>query len=118
MLARVLGVLALVGLFGCGKSAPPAALGGESPAPAETIPAPPPPTAAAVPGTAPADEAALAELLVQLTQATRKFAAEQQRVPKSLDEVVAGGYLSRMPSAPPGKTFAITKQLQVELRRQ
>jgi hypothetical protein len=51
----------------------------------------------------------------ELTQAVRKFGAEQRRVPKTLEEVAAGGYLSRIPQAPAGKKFAIDKNLQVYL---
>jgi hypothetical protein len=116
MLVRSMSLAALVFLLGCSPSAPPAPPASAPPAAVETVPAPPPPTPTAVPATAPVDEAAVAELLGQLTQAVRKFAAEQQRVPESLNELVTRGYLSRLPAAPPGKTFAITKQLQVELR--
>lgn len=54
-------------------------------------------------------------VLADLTQAVRKYAAEQQRAPASLEEVAGKGYLTRMPEAPPGKKFAIDKRLQVQL---
>lgn len=61
------------------------------------------------------DQAQLAALLNDLTQAVRKFAAEHQRAPTSLDELVTGGALSSVPQAPPGKKFVINKNLQVVL---
>jgi competence protein ComGC len=63
----------------------------------------------------PVDPAQLASLLAELTQAVRKYGVDKQRVPKSLDELVAAGYLSQAPVAPAGKRFAISKTLQVEL---
>jgi hypothetical protein len=36
-------------------------------------------------------------------------------VPKTLEELVAAGYLSQVPQPPPGKRFAIDKKLQVNL---
>ena len=45
--------------------------------------------------------------LERLTQALRKYSFERKRVPKSFAEVTAAGYVSDMPQAPPGKTFAI-----------
>lgn len=113
-LALLLGTFTLFVLLGCKPpvpSAPPA----EATTPAEPT-APAPPVPATAPDAAPSDQAAIAELLGQLTQAARKFAAEQQRVPQSLEELVSRGYLTRVPAAPAGKAFTITKQLQVELR--
>jgi hypothetical protein len=47
----------------------------------------------------------------------RKFSAEQRRVPASLDELVAAGYLQNVPSLPSGKEFGIDpKNLQVILK--
>ena len=48
--------------------------------------------------------------LGELTQALRKFSAEKQRVPASLSEVVAAGYVRSLPQPPPGKRFAINRQ--------
>ena len=70
---------------------------------------PQPPPAAAT------DEAQIAAVLNELTQAVRKFGVEQRRVPKSLEEVAARGYLSSVPPAPAGKKFVIDKNLQVRL---
>jgi hypothetical protein len=54
--------------------------------------------------------------LDQLTQLLRRFSVEHRRVPQSLNEVVAAGYLAALPPAPPGKQFAIDgKHLQVVL---
>jgi hypothetical protein len=61
------------------------------------------------------DEAQVAATLNELTQAVRRFGAEQRRVPKSLEEVAARGYLSAVPPAPAGKKYAIDKNLQVRL---
>lgn len=57
-----------------------------------------------------APEPDLTPLLSELTQAVRKFSAEQRRVPKSLDDLVAAGYLSQLPTAPLGKTFTINQR--------
>ncbi|MBI3418501.1 MAG: hypothetical protein HY043_24685 [Verrucomicrobia bacterium] len=63
----------------------------------------------------PADAAQTQAMLDELTQAVRKYAAEQQRVPKSLQEIVDAGYLNGIPAAPAEKKFAINKDLQVYL---
>ena len=57
-------------------------------------------------------------VLAHLTQAVRKYAAEKQKVPAGLEELVANGYLSRMPEALAGKRFAINQKLQVYLADQ
>ena len=46
-------------------------------------------------------------ILHELTQALRKFSAEKQRVPASLNELVSAGYLSALPAAPSGQKFVI-----------
>ena len=100
---------------GCGKQA------ASSAPPAEPMANPTAPTAesaSAVPrveSSAAADEAQTAAVLNELTQAVRKYSVEQRRVPKTLEEVLAKGYLSRVPPAPAGKRFAIDKNLQVDL---
>jgi hypothetical protein len=64
-----------------------------------------------------ADVTAISNVLAELTQAVRKFSAEQRRVPASLEELIPGGYIKSLPPAPPGKTFAIdTSNLQVVLK--
>jgi competence protein ComGC len=66
-----------------------------------------------------ASEAALSAALMELTQALRRYSFEHQRVPKTIGEVVAAGYLKNMPQAPPGKKFAIeAKKVQVVLVNQ
>jgi competence protein ComGC len=63
-----------------------------------------------------ASEAALNAALAELTQALRKYSFEHQRVPKTVDEMVAAGYLKNMPQAPQGKKFAIdAKTVQIVL---
>lgn len=61
-----------------------------------------------------ASEAELANVLTELTQALRKYSAEKRQVPSSLNELVAAGYLRKLPNPPPGKAFSIDlKTLQV-----
>ena len=91
MAARVLMVLLMLFLVGCGKSAPPSA------------------------STRAADQAKIDLTLNELTQAVRKYAVEQRRAPLALDELMTNGYLAAIPSAPEGKKFAINKNLQVYL---
>lgn len=58
-----------------------------------------------------------APMLAQLTQVLRRFSVEHRRVPKSLNELVAAGYLAALPAAPAGKQFAIEpKHLEVVLQ--
>jgi Fic family protein len=57
----------------------------------------------------------VAATIADLTQAVRKFAVEQRQTPKTLEELVTRGYLERIPAAPPGKRYAIDKQLKVFL---
>lgn len=57
----------------------------------------------------------MAATLAELTQSVRKFAAEQRQAPKTLDELVAKGYLERIPAAPKGKEYAINQRLEVYL---
>ena len=64
------------------------------------------------------DEARISALLSELTQTVRRYAAEQRRVPKTVAELVDNGYLTAVPDAPPGKRFAINKNLQVYLAKQ
>lgn len=84
-------------------------------------PADPPPTAPKAETTGAAteektDNSNLASVQDRLTQTLRKFSAEQQRVPKALNELVAAGYLQTIPSAPSGKKWVINpKRVQVEL---
>jgi len=66
--------------------------------------------------TAAAGETDPAKTLETLTQAVRKYAAEMRVAPKSLDDVVAAGYLAQMPEAPPGKKFVIDDNLRVQLQ--
>jgi hypothetical protein len=94
MLARVLMAFLGVFLVGCGKPAAPSA------------------------ATSPPDQAQIDAVVNDLTHAVRKYAVEQRRAPKALDELVANGYLARLPSAPAGKKFAIDKNLQVYLANQ
>jgi hypothetical protein len=67
------------------------------------------------PGAAPA-EMDYSKTLDRLTQAVRKYAAEMRTAPKSLDELVAAGYLPEAPVAPPGKKYVIDQQLRVRLQ--
>lgn len=59
-----------------------------------------------------------AAILEQLTQAVRKYGVEKQRVPKSLEELVAAGYLTNLPQAPEGKKFVLNaKTMDVTLAK-
>ena len=98
MLARIVLIGLLATAAGCGK-------------PSSSVP----PTPAPLPQAAAAEEAELTAALGELTQVVRRFAAEQRRAPKTLDELVAQGYLSRVPKPPAGKKFAINKKLEVYL---
>ncbi len=94
MVAHGLMVFLMLLLVGCGKSSSPSAsTGAVAPAQSELV-------------------------LNELTQAVRKYAAEQRRAPIALDELVTNGYLAAIPSAPAGKKFAINKNLQVYLANQ
>lgn len=101
MFLRLFVLLAIViPLIGCGhegspKSVPPAG-GAETSAAGDT------------------QEQDLTAILSELTQAVRKYSAEQRNVPKSLEELVSAGYLKQLPAAPAGKAFAIdTRELKV-----
>ena len=104
MRVLILTFLAL-GVSGCGKQrqstpGPNSAAANESPASTESN------------GLSAAQTAAQ---LSELTQAVRKYAAEQRRVPQNLEELVAKGYVSQIPFAPTGKQYVINKNLQVTL---
>ena len=60
----------------------------------------------------------MAATIAELTQSVRKFAAEQRQAPKTLEELVAKGYLDRVPAVPKGKRYAINKNLEVYLANQ
>jgi hypothetical protein len=58
-------------------------------------------------------------VLAQLTQAVRRYGAEKQKVPTSLNEVLGAGYVQGTPQPPAGKKFAIDpKRLEVMLVNQ
>jgi hypothetical protein len=66
-----------------------------------------------------ASEAALNAALGELTQVLRKYSFERQRLPKTINELVAAGYLKAMPRAPQGRKFEIDpKTVQVVLVKQ
>jgi hypothetical protein len=103
-------------LSGCNKHKPIAT--GNNPAPDASAAAPGnsqanPPFAAGVNVTpvaiAPAG-ADPAPMLAQMTQVLRRFSVEHRQVPKSLNDLVAAGYLTALPAAPAGKQFAIVLQ--------
>jgi competence protein ComGC len=48
-----------------------------------------------------------AAVLASLTQALRKYSVEHRRVPKSFSEVIAAGYVNKLPPAPAGKQSGI-----------
>lgn len=60
----------------------------------------------------------LSATLAQLTQAVRKYGFERRRMPKTLDEVVAAGYVSAMPNPPAGQKFTLEpKNVEVVLTK-
>jgi hypothetical protein len=65
---------------------------------------------------APESESDQAQTLERLTQAVRKYAAETRSAPKSLNELVAAGYLAEVPTPPAGKQYVIDAQLRVQLK--
>jgi hypothetical protein len=116
--AGLLGLLLILGGWtGCGRKAEAPIAATETPATqavaaAESTTAP----ANAAPVASSDDAAQMAAVLGELTQAVRKYAVEKRQVPRSFDELVTQGYLSRTPQAPAGKAFVITKELQVQLK--
>ena len=119
----VLPLLIAVFLTGCGKSpetSRPNPVSTSEPAQGEKTDAAPATEQSAVAATlSNASEAALNAALGELTQALRKYSFEHQRLPKTLNEVVAAGYVKNMPQAPSGKRFEIDpKTVQVVLVKQ
>ena len=53
--------------------------------------------------------------LSHLTQLVRRYAVEQQQVPKDLGELVALNYIQTIPAPPPGQKFVIDRK-GVEVR--
>lgn len=119
MKQNVICVLAcLMVASGCKKPAdapPPERKVEEKSAPAAP-PAPGGNASAATPNSKAQSEADLAAALGELTQVLRKYSAEKRQVPKTLDELVAAGYLTKLPEAPAGKKFVINqKNVEVSL---
>jgi hypothetical protein len=117
-MAVAIGVLSFAG---CSKHQPTEATNNPVPPPASAPENGANPTLAAKPNVPPVTVAPAgpdpAPMLAQLTQVLRRFSAEQRQVPKSLNELVAAGYLTALPAAPAGKKFAIEpKRLEVVLR--
>jgi competence protein ComGC len=52
----------------------------------------------------------MGNVLAELTQTLRRYSAEKREVPASLDALVSAGYLSQLPQAPAGKSFAIERK--------
>ena len=108
MRGNLLTTVALAALIsGCGEKP---AVNPDPAPPAASSTAPAPRQPAAEPAAAALSEADTAALLDTLTQTLRKFSAEKQRVPKSLDELVSANYLPAIPVAPAGKKFTINPQ--------
>jgi hypothetical protein len=105
-------------ICGCSKSAPPPPAQPNEARPEADAPATTPAEAATPPASAASSssESDVTARLSELTQAVRKFSAEKQRVPSSLEEVAGAGYIAVAPPAPAGKKFAVdTKRLSVIL---
>jgi|GEM_PF-912828 len=55
----------------------------------------------------------------KLTDALRKFRVKEKRVPDTLEELVAGGYIGSLPNPPAGMKFVIdAKKLEVKAETQ
>ena len=118
MRGRALAASFLALLVGCGKPPPETAAPGESAVveAAETSAGPVEPSVSEPRlETAAADEAATAAMLGELTQMVRRYGMEHQKVPQSLEDLVTAGYISRLPSAPAGRRFVISRALEVQL---
>jgi len=99
------------------QSPQPARVAPPGSAPTQPVPVTPAPAPAVAAQVAPASTANTDAALANLTQAVRKFSFEQRRMPKSLQEVIAAGYVSPVPQAPPGKKFVLDpKTVQVVLQ--
>ena len=103
---------------GCGKKSV-AKVSADQSAPEQVQSKSPEPMAASAPRVMPvavADNADASAQLAQLTELVRRFGMEQQRVPHTLDDLVAARYLAGLPAAPAGKHFVIdAKHMQVVL---
>jgi competence protein ComGC len=54
--------------------------------------------------------------VAELTQQLRRYSFEKHKMPETLDELVAAGYIKAVPPAPAGKKFAVdAKQAEVIL---
>jgi hypothetical protein len=60
----------------------------------------------------------LAATLTDLTRAVRRYAAEKQKAPASIEEVVAAGYIKQLPEIPAGQKLVLQpKRLEIVLER-
>lgn len=100
---KAVSLIAILVFAGCGKKAAEA-------------PATPNAASTVVEGATNSDEDNIAKQTQRLTQVLRKFAAENRRVPRSLDELVQMGYLPELPVPPGGKKFVFDDQLRVTLK--
>src|SRR4051812_5188261 len=115
---------ALLCMAGCGKEESPPQKAESASYPASVEPQGQAPMTAevrtATPGSAPAAAGPVVQtpavahpgsdisaVLAQLTQAVRRYGAEKQKVPASLNEVLGAGYVQGTPQPPAGKKFAI-----------
>jgi hypothetical protein len=111
-------LFAAVLLAGCGEKSPPPAAA-PSPEPAAQVEATSAPATAPVVAASGNAEADTTATLAMLTQTLRRFSAEKQRVPASLNELISARYLTSLPPAPAGKKFAINpKRVEVILEGQ
>lgn len=119
MFNRLLRVGLLTLAVGCGKSPSPPTVAPEPSTPsaeaATTAPQAPDAGSEPQPPATTVDASQIPTLLAELTQVVRRYGAEQRRAPKTLDELVAQGYLTSIPEAPAGMKFAINARLEVIL---
>ena len=99
-------------LVGCGKPAAPAPE--STPSSTFKVTVPVDTNGATQPITM--SEPDISATLTRLTQTLRRFAAENRRVPKSLDELVSAGYLPELPTPPGGKRFVFDEELRVSVK--
>ncbi len=110
--------IAALPLAGCGKKEP------DQPPPRSSGQQTTPPKSAgdsAAAGAVPTTAQAQADLIApnvnhEVTAAMHRFLEQKGALPERLDQLVAGGFLKRLPAPPHGKTLVInTNNLQVEI---
>ena len=77
-----------------------------APPPGAGVATPPPGSAPTAPGTAAAEqEVPSKDALDAVTKAAQSFFVSKERAPKNLEELVASGFLKKLPAPPAGKKY-------------